>query len=443
MKVGLIIDNPIRDLPGALLLTKELFLFKIDVYLIPMYSQGFDVPLLGLDIILMNYIRTNNYDLIKKYKSIGCKVFVLDTEGGIISENGADSIIEWPKQLISDGMNQYIDGYFFWGPLLLDSFKKTGCLNSGNIFLTGNPRFDFCNERYSHQFKSTNPYILINTNFSSIIPKYSTSREEEYLAFKTAGWQDDYIKTLFIENEIAFEKFLNVIVLLLEKFPNRRFKIRPHPFESEKYYKDKFARFTNCVILQDENIFSAIYNAECVIHLNCGTSVESIMFKKIPIQLNFLNNKFLNSHTPLPSKISITVNSEEELINTLHNLGANYQTFNFDEVYNNYIFPFFFKNDGNASARIAKIISSFNISQRHIPADRTLRVKIKSFLGSFFVFRLKQFFSKKIKDKSFTEKLVFKELLSHLGNSKNIKVENVKIDNLSFPLTTIKCTYNN
>jgi hypothetical protein len=52
--VCLIVDNPLRDLEGLVLLGRQLAIRGAKVTLVPMYEQGFDVPAL---LVLMNYPR--------------------------------------------------------------------------------------------------------------------------------------------------------------------------------------------------------------------------------------------------------------------------------------------------------------------------------------------------------------------------------------------------
>jgi len=115
VKVGLILDNPKRDLKGNLLVAYHLVKKKHQVFVIPMYQQGYDVPLLNLDIVLLNYARSTNRKLIEGYKRMGIKVAVMDTEGGVLSEDGTDSPEKWAKSIHDSGMYRYIDKYFFWG----------------------------------------------------------------------------------------------------------------------------------------------------------------------------------------------------------------------------------------------------------------------------------------------------------------------------------------
>jgi surface carbohydrate biosynthesis protein len=445
MKIGIIVDNPIRDLSGCVLLASELLRNNNDVFLIPMYFQGFDIPILDLDLVIVNYVRKNNHDLIKNFKKNGIHVFVLDTEGGVVSNDGADSIANWPLQLMEDDKHLLIDGYFFWGELMANSFIKSKCLSKDKIFVTGNPRFDICNSKFSNFFVKKDSYILINTNFSSVNPKFTKNRKLEFQAFKTAGWNDDYINNVFNEMNISLEGIVEVTKRLLIEFPNKKFVIRPHPFESIDYYKSEFLDFSNCSIIQNENIFNAIFNSECVIHLNCGTAVESIMLNKIPISLEFLNNEFMLNHTPLPSKLSYKVNSIENLIDSIKNIEKLSYEFNFRMIYDKFIFPMFFKNDGKSAQRIANFISKKYGSEKCNDKNLKWGFNIKSFLrsiiGSYWFYKYKSNSNKNLKEKSINISEI-ENLLNSLRSDENklqFSVKNAKTKFTKMPLTTIKC----
>ena len=56
-KVAIIIDNPLRDLEGLVLLAASLATKHIEVYLIGMYDQDFDVIANNIDLVVFNYLR--------------------------------------------------------------------------------------------------------------------------------------------------------------------------------------------------------------------------------------------------------------------------------------------------------------------------------------------------------------------------------------------------
>src|SRR3989344_8262410 len=193
MKIGLVLDNPKRELHGHLLVTEELANAGHEVYIIPMYQQGLDIPLLGLDVVVMNYVRPNNRELIAAYRELGVHVLVLDTEGGVLSEEGANAPGKWASSLRENGLMDLVDGYLFWGRNVYQAFLQHSGKNQVQLHLTGNPRFDLCADHWRPFLQyHREDYVLVNTNFSAINPLLSYSEQAELETLVTAGWDRAY-----------------------------------------------------------------------------------------------------------------------------------------------------------------------------------------------------------------------------------------------------------
>ena len=137
--VCLVVDNPLRDLEGLVLLGWQLAAKGATVTLVPMYEQGFDVPALRPDLVLVNYTRPNNADLIKSYKRAGILVAVLDTEG--IGGKNPDQFAEMVK---SAGCTNLVDLYCVWGQAQRAAFLRHDTISTSLVHATGCPRYDFC-----------------------------------------------------------------------------------------------------------------------------------------------------------------------------------------------------------------------------------------------------------------------------------------------------------
>ena len=351
-RIGIIVDNPKRDLNGAILNAYHVNKMGGKAFIIPMYYQGYDIPLLKLDAIIANYIRPANEELLANYKKLGTKVIISDTEGGILSSDGADSPANWAKSFKTKNYHKIVDLYSFWGSAIREEFVKYSGLTAENLITTGCPRYDFCNSKWS-DFLSTDfepGYILVNMNFSAINPKFSRSFEDEIKAFTAHGWDKTYVIALIKELKEAHIKYIDVLKKLAKDLPNERFIIRPHPFEDSSIYHKNFKVFKNIKIDGRGDVLNVIKDSKCILHLNCGTSVESNLLNKLPINLEFLNTNLQVRHTPLPRKLSYNVNNYKQLVDILNDLsGANYS---FEDVRKEHIEPWFYKNDGGSSKRL-------------------------------------------------------------------------------------------
>jgi len=90
-----------------------------------------------------NYARAANLDLMRSFSAAGLRLFVLDTEGGVLAETGGNSPPAMAAQILNSGYADILSGYFFWGSQLHDAFKVRGSMPPDQLHLTGGPRFDF------------------------------------------------------------------------------------------------------------------------------------------------------------------------------------------------------------------------------------------------------------------------------------------------------------
>lgn len=357
--IGLVVDNPKRDLNGLVLVSYELAARGVSSALVPMYQQGVEVPLLGLNAVVLNYARPNNRPLIESYKRLGLSVFILDTEGGILSAAGLDSPSNWARVFRESGIASYIDGYFFWGEEVGRAFERESALPLERIHVTGCPRFDFCHEplRQILDFPRSG-YILVNTNFSGINPYFTPSESEEREVFVAAGWEPGYVDTMLGDMRKAFAGYLDAIEHLARALPHQAVLIRPHPFENSKLYDDRFVGLANVIVDGRENVHNAISRSRCVVHLNCGTAIESVMMERVPLSLEFLNSDRLRDHAPLPSRVSYHVADPADLVRAVEDIETIARSFPFREHYRRFIQTWFHLGDGAAASRIAQVLAS-------------------------------------------------------------------------------------
>lgn len=354
MKVGIIVDNPIRDLPGCVLVARELARQGVEPVLVPLYQQGTDVPLLGLDAVLINYARLNNLPLMRTYRDLGIGLFVLDTEGGVLSEDGADSPEHWARSARQNRLHELIDGYFFWGERVQEAFVRESGVDAERLRVTGPPRYDLCAPKWRALLRGRRQgYVLVNTNFSAINPLYTDTPEAEQRAFLATGWSAEYIERLLADLRQVFARYLDELERLARDCPEQAFIVRPHPFEARDQYRRRFSGCPNVVVDPDGSIFSVIHNAACILHLNCGTAVESVLLGKVPVSLEYLNTDIQRRHTPLPSRISLGVTSYADLRRTVGDIDRAAAGFDFDAISRKFIRPWFHHVDGQASRRVA------------------------------------------------------------------------------------------
>lgn len=356
MKLAVIVDSPKRDLDGVALLTYQLAQRGVEAYVVPMYQQGYDLPLIQPHGVIVNYARPNNRELLSAYRALGMCVMVMDTEGGVLSESGLDSPSNWAREASRSGLAQYVDQYFFWGTRLYEAFVQESGMPPTALHVTGCPRYDLCAEPWRRLLVTrAQPYVLVNTNFSALNPRFTRSKESEKAIFLQLGWSGEYVSRLFHDLQAAFGGYLQAVEQLARRQPQLAIRIRPHPFEDEDMYLRRFGHIRNVVVDGSGSVLPAIANAACVLHLNCGTAVESLMLGTPAISMEFLNTSAMRSHAALPSCVSIAANSLEELEALVRDPAElkRQQDARRAALLRQFVEPWFHRLDGRAAERVA------------------------------------------------------------------------------------------
>jgi surface carbohydrate biosynthesis protein len=361
VRIGLVVDHPKRDLAGNVLLAYQLAHRGASVVIVPMYEQAVDVPRLGLDSLVVNYARDVNLELMKTFAEAGLSLYVLDTEGGVLADAGRTSPQGVAAYLRSSGYPELLKGYFFWGSLLRQAFEEVAAMPSEFMYLTGCPRFDFAAPRWRRLLDGEpRDYVLVNANFPLVNARFSGKLREERDTMVRHGVDAAYIDQLITDMNHVFGKYLIEIGRLAAARPDRAIFVRPHPFENEEVYRAKLASHANVIVDGSGSVLDRIRNAAAVVHLNCGTAVESILLGKLPIQLEYLNTPATARHATLPARVSRSVASFDELLSVIDEVGAETEQFDFAGVHAANIEAFFHLNDGAAAARVADVLTREN-----------------------------------------------------------------------------------
>jgi surface carbohydrate biosynthesis protein len=378
MKTGIILDNPRRELDGALLVAHHLVRRGHVVYVVPMYQQGYDVPWLDLDVIIVNYARLNNRDFLASCKQLGIKVVVLDNEGSVVPEEGVKTPYG-PDAISANDLGQYIDHYLFWGERQYGTFHQRSPISPERLHVTGCPRYDFCHPRWRSALHSPwRDYVLINTNFSAVNPQFTRTAEKELEQFMSVGWGEEETRAHFRKTTKLFESYLGELRELAQKNPGKNFLVRPHPFENHAVYENYFQDCPNVRVDGSGSVMAMIHNSTCTLHLNCQTAVETLMMGKLPVSIEYLNSDDARRRYPLPSDISYPAGSIEELNDIIRAPEQYARGFPAAELYNRHVAPLFYKNDGQAGMRVADIVE--RAGRRGTRASGRL---VRSLKGSF------------------------------------------------------------
>lgn len=453
---GFIVDHPKRDLPGAISFARAAVEHGCDAYLVPFYEQASDVPLLPLDALIVNFARPANLELVKGYCSSELPVFVLDTEGGTLTEAGTNTPDRLASAIQERGFSRYLSGYFFWGERLREAFVEHSGMPADTLVVSGCPRFDYASPRWRAALEfPADGYVLVNASYPLVNPLFVRSESSERAAAVAAGWDDGYMQKLVKEVTVVFHAFQDNVARLAADLPDVRFLVRPHPFENAATYKRRFSALRNVTVNGAGSALNAIANARCLVHLNCQTAVEAIMLDKLPISMEYLNTPRMLGHAPLPSRISAHADSYEQLLDMVRTPDTYASRFPFADNYHNAIYPWFHANDGRAGDRVVEhLLTEVRLRSQPISVARSLagsRSKPRTgqraqslatnVLGSLAMSRLRAALQQTRADKIFTVGEVAAALKRMCQVEKGVvpKISTARHPITGLPLASIAC----
>jgi surface carbohydrate biosynthesis protein len=385
-KIAIIIDHPDRDLDGLILLSTFLIKKNFEVVLVPMYYHSFEIPFINPDIILFNNIGDHNIEFIKRYKSKGISIAILNSEEGIHSSKlSADHPLKMAKLFKKKNYFKYVDLYFCWGSYVANFMRKYSGLLNKQVIVSGCPRYDLCSPNFKNKFftKEIEFDFLINTNFQASNPLHKNVNLEKK-KFLIYGMEKKYIIKLFKSYDSTFVNYLNLIDTLVNLFKTKKFLLRAHPFENEDIYFSKFKKYQNVTIDRKGVIFKSIIKSNLVMHLNCGSSIDALFLKKIPISFEFLNNNILKENSPLPSKISLRAKNLKHLCKILKN--PNRIKFDFDKARKKISNWFKINNEYKYSSQeLTACIQKFLLGKKNHSTNSSIFLLLKAGQSDYFI----------------------------------------------------------
>lgn len=356
-RIGLVVDHPIRDLDGLCLVAQMLVERGHEAVLMPFYSQHFDLPNLRLDAIVLNYARPANLALAEAAAARGIALCVLDTEGGLIPEDGPTSASGIARFLRRSGLDKRLALYLFWGQKLRDRVVAESALDPARAIVTGCPRFDLAHSPYEKPRQKGRGKVLVNTNFPVVnaarVQGYDSGGSIDAQALRDVGFGERDIADLAMNVRTVMQRMIETIRALAIARSARQFVVRPHPFERMEPYEAALTDLPNITVERSGTAMEALEAADCLLHVNCTTAIEACLVGVPPISLDFINAPLLSAMARLPGEISHRADGIAEtlaMIDRAHKLPAAPAI--------DQILPFFGPLDGKAAQRVAEILGN-------------------------------------------------------------------------------------
>lgn len=356
MKIGLIIDNPRRDLRGMLLLGKKFLDNNCQVYLIPNYHL-YESFLLNLDWVILHNCRVMQKKYISLFMELNIKIAILDTEGAQLGPNNQD--LKYFANLVADNLID-IDLYFAWGNLQKKAIqKKLEDKNITNLIkkckVTGHPRFELYENYYlnfQQPIEKTSKIITFNTNFVWNNPRFSKDAKNELdIGVKQYYGEEKVAKEKF-EKELYLKKeFIGTIKKIATYFKNHKIIINPHPFEKINDYKNLSKNYSNIIVIKDTYLPKLFKSSDYLISYNCQTCVDSYLMGYKTLSINFIDHK--NQLSDYYRSICENVKSIEHLIEIINDSSYNKTI----KENNRKISEIFYSQDSQSDSIVKHILS--------------------------------------------------------------------------------------
>lgn len=280
MRLALIVDNPYRDLSGICLTALHLAQQKVTCFLVPWNLRSRELWTLAPDFVLLNYLRKNNQDLVRRLLNAGIKVGVLDTEGGVLVN--AD---EYANTMATDVATRHeISKIFMWGARLADHAVENNWYLAQQVTVTGHPRFDFYANPWRdaalaasafHMPELPGPMVLINGSFALVNAGFQTADQEMRMLIDKFGYDETEVQEWMQREQTAFEGMIHLTNQLAARFPKVTFVCRPHPFERMETYSAMLEQRDNLRLIRQGTVDSWILRAKGIIHRGSSTAIEA------------------------------------------------------------------------------------------------------------------------------------------------------------------------
>lgn len=281
--IALIVDHPQRDLAGLVLTAFELCQRGFDCHLVPLNLQDTEIWALAPDFVLLNYLRRFNEPFLRRLVEAGIPYGLLDTEGAVFG-----SLEEYAELHCEDvGLLRGARCACIWGPRVARWLVAQGLYPAERVTVTGCPRFDL----YTAQWRgvvldgaaagggaaASPPRILMNTNFSIVNPRFTTSEENIALYHAQLGWTHERLRTFTDTERAAIAATIDLARAIAARFPACTVVLRPHPHESPEPYRAALAGVPNVELNVDGPVQPQIFRARAVVQRSCTTAIEAAL----------------------------------------------------------------------------------------------------------------------------------------------------------------------
>ncbi len=271
------VDNPMRDLPGIVLVAATLCARGHRALLVPVNVLS-DAWAANPDFFLLGYHRSNNDYQVKRILGRGRGFAVLDTEGAPYNMALYEGILTKDANL-----RGRTSAVCVWGGKLADAVAEKGFYSRSQLRVTGAPRMDFyhpslaesARRRSREALRGPERFILVLGSAAVANPRFRSPEAELREFIRLSGLDADWCRALQSEQAFMMEQMIETAGRLAGDFPGTPVVLRPHPFENPAPYADLLAGHGNMRMVQGGTVDGLLLRACCVVQRSSTTSIEA------------------------------------------------------------------------------------------------------------------------------------------------------------------------
>ena len=268
------------------------------------------------------------------------KISSIDEEAGLI----LNDLVPVSKARFTDEDFKVADKIFCWGKNDYTTLDYLFDNSKDKLVLSGSHRFDMMREEFNDYWNfsaSEKKYITVSGNFNLVNgfihkSKLISDLERQGYFLRSKEYKKRVLNT-FNDMEKKFPKFIEMINIIINRFPNENFYLRPHPLEKIETWHNHFSRFKNVKISKDGNINEQLVNSKLLIHNSCTSAFHSF-FYKIPT-ISYEPIECTSDYGEPANKLSERVKNVEDLCDLINKIiKHNYKSSN--KEYKNNLFNY-------------------------------------------------------------------------------------------------------
>lgn len=379
-RIALLVDHPQRDLGGLVLTALALCARGATCHLVPANIAPRELWALAPDLAVLNYFRRSNQPMATGMRTGGIRAALLDTEGGVWEDFESYRELLWTD----DALRRDAAVACAWGTWMAEAAVAHGTFAPEQLRVTGCPRFDLYHPDWRD---ATGPApaaagpagdarprrVLINTNFSTVNPKFASVAKKVDTSRHSFGWSPARIREVLAAEGEGMAGSILLAQALAVDFPDAEIVVRPHPFEDPEPYRRALADAPNARVAAEGSIEPLIFGADVVVQRSCTTAIEAGLAGRPTLSPRWIRAAF---EMPVAEAVSVPCQDYGTLHDAVRDVlaGTHRPPAAVAEARERTIREYFHVQDGGAHLRVADALMAAVDGPRTVREDECTRL---------------------------------------------------------------------